>query len=56
LLSEIGADKPRFDLFDLSGVRLRLIEIMEREVDLITRGGIRHRRRERIEADLRRVI
>ncbi len=56
LFFEIGADKPRFDLFDLSGVRLRLIEIMKREVDLMTRGGIHHRRRERIEASAIQVF
>lgn len=45
-----------FDLWDLSGLRLRLIEIMEREVDVMTRGGIHHRRRDRIEASAMRVF
>lgn len=44
------ADRDCFSLFDLIGLQFRLKDILEREVDLATRGGLKPRMRGRIEA------
>lgn len=43
-------------LIDLAGLELELEEVLGRKVDLLTRGGIYHRLRDRIEKESIRIF
>lgn len=53
LIVEFNKDK---SLFDVIGLQLDLEEAINRKVDLLTRGGIYHRLRERIEKESIRIF
>ena len=55
LLFEVD-ERSHFSLIDQARVQLRLEELFGSKVDFVSRGGLRPRMRQRVEADMVRVL